>query len=489
MKSLRKSVFPSVFILLGVLLAIGIWASLSGFWSSSDDNVVSNASDAAPTDATADAVVELTPTKLAKANIQSSVVQRCSLQDRRTIPGRLQYNQTRHIELRAPTEGTLQSVLVKPGDAVEPGTPVVVFESPEIGKARSEILHLEAQLDLATRRWKWEEQIVSNTQALIEILTNDPELDELESAFKKRTLGQARQTLMAAYSEYRLANQLLAGTESLSESGVIPMKTIQERIAKQRAAEAAFRAATEQVLFDSRARSIEAEAGWKRAEREVAIGRQKLKTLLGYAEKSSLGDFSDPISRVELCSPIAGTVEQIRFAPNERVSQSDSLLVIADTKTLWVSAEIRDNDWAATRIAIGDEIEVQTPALSEESVRAKVVYIGREVSEQTHALPLVAEIANPNGKLRPGMFVRVNVPIGQPRERLAIRPAALMQHEGETFVFVEDGTGRFRRVDVATGMETPEWVEIREGLTGGEQVVDQGAFVLKSELLLEGEEE
>jgi hypothetical protein len=38
-------------------------------------------------------------------------------------------------------------------------------------------------------------------------------------------------------------------------------------------------------------------------------------------------------------------------------------------------------------------------------------------------------------------------------------------------------------------MATPEWVEIRNGLNGGEQVVDQGAFVLKSELLLKGEEE
>jgi cobalt-zinc-cadmium efflux system membrane fusion protein len=41
---------------------------------------------------------------------------------------------------------------------------------------------------------------------------------------------------------------------------------------------------------------------------------------------------------------------------------------------------------------------------------------------------------------------------------------------------------------VATGMVSPEWVEVKRGLNGGEQVVTQGAFVLKSELLLEREE-
>ena len=56
-------------------------------------------------------------------------------------------------------------------------------------------------------------------------------------------------------------------------------------------------------------------------------------------------------------------------------------------------------------------------------------------------------------------------------------------------MFVEDLPRTFRRVDISQGIETPEWVEITAGLDEGVPVVVQGTFQLKSELLLEHEEE
>ncbi len=63
-----------------------------------------------------------------------------------------------------------------------------------------------------------------------------------------------------------------------------------------------------------------------------------------------------------------------------------------------------------------------------------------------------------------------------------------MRHEGEAFVYVATDNGRFERVAITTGLETDDWIEIRTGLRGGEQVVAAGAFALKSEMLLEREE-
>jgi hypothetical protein len=72
---------------------------------------------------------------------------------------------------------------------------------------------------------------------------------------------------------------------------------------------------------------------------------------------------------------------------------------------------------------------------------------------------------------------------------LAVPVSAVMKHEGKSFVFVPDGSDRFRRVDVTTGIDSDDRIEVTSGLSVGQQVVSQGAFVLKSELLLEKESE
>ena len=87
------------------------------------------------------------------------------------------------------------------------------------------------------------------------------------------------------------------------------------------------------------------------------------------------------------------------------------------------------------------------------------------------------------------MFVRVTVPVGEPHQALSIKPESVLQHENEQFVFVDMRDGAFQRVDVQTGEATPDWVEVVSGISPGQLIVTGGAFLLKSELLLQGEGE
>jgi multidrug efflux pump subunit AcrA (membrane-fusion protein) len=83
------------------------------------------------------------------------------------------------------------------------------------------------------------------------------------------------------------------------------------------------------------------------------------------------------------------------------------------------------------------------------------------------------------------MFVWVDLPQGSVRDALAVPAAAIMRHDGEAFVFEPLTEGRYRRVAVTTGIDNDGLVEILSGLQEGEPIVVAGAFVLKSELLLE----
>jgi cobalt-zinc-cadmium efflux system membrane fusion protein len=132
---------------------------------------------------------------------------------------------------------------------------------------------------------------------------------------------------------------------------------------------------------------------------------------------------------------------------------------------------------------------VRIPALGGREWEAKVNYVGSMVDTESRAVPLIAELDNHDHEIKPGMFVWVALPVGESAELLTVPPGAIQTHEGRQFVFVEDSPRTFRRVDVTTGARTVDRVSIDRGLEPGQLVVTDGAFVLKSELLLEREEE
>jgi len=306
---------------------------------------------------------------------------------------------------------------------------------------------------------------------------------------------------------------------------------MQERQATARAAQAALESACEQAGLDVWKARSQAEAAANDARRRVEIARQHLASLLSDAaihtdadmpEAAQLGASDDDLqhlSRVAVRAPFGGTIERRTFSASERVHETDSMFVLADTSTLWITAEIRENDWPAVAVETGQSLTVTVPALGDAKLDARVEYIGREVSPDTNAIPIVAVIDNADGRLRPGLFVRVAVPVGVKADVLTVPTRSVLQHEDRSFVFVADGdasngsasngdtatgntaTGdassshtanghnQFRRVDVETGDDGEDRIEIVTGLKAGDRVVTNGAFILKSELLLEGEDE
>ena len=169
--------------------------------------------------------------------------------------------------------------------------------------------------------------------------------------------------------------------------------------------------------------------------------------------------------------------------------RGDSLIVLANTDSLYVAASIRESDWSAVSLDQGTVVSVLVPALGDRVFEARIRYFGREVQADTNSVPLVATIENSEGLLRPGMFVRVTIPIGKSRDVLSVKPESVVQHENQSFVFVDMHGGSFKRVDVSTGHASDDWIEVTKGLSPGQLVVTNGAFLLKSELLLQGEGE
>jgi cobalt-zinc-cadmium efflux system membrane fusion protein len=262
-------------------------------------------------------------------------------------------------------------------------------------------------------------------------------------------------------------------------------KLLEERQSRREVAAARFRGVCEETDFQSRKELARAQADLESASRSLDISRDRLQTLLG---PNATAPETDQASEFDLIAPISGRIEELETVTAIRFQAAEQMLVLADTRILWMAAQIHQNQWNALDLAAGQTLMVSIPALPSQKLPAVVKFVGGNVSAATLAVPLVAELNNTDGKLRPGMFVWVEVPMREPKRVLAIPVSAVQRQEDQAFAFIKEAERQFRRVSIAVGIETPEWVEVTSGLRAGDCVVEEGAFFLTSELLLEAEE-
>lgn len=479
-----------------ILVILVLIAGMGYYWKQNQTTSVTDQS--APPAETPAAVsteerpseVDLSEDKLKNMQLTVAPVKRQPLSQMRMVPGRLQYDDRKHVSIKAPADGVLVEVRVKTGDMVKSGQVLAVLNSPEIGTARADLLQRTAEYKLAKKQFEWKSEIQNNVKKLVDALLSKQPIEEIDKEFTNEKLGDYRSLLLPAYSRSLLAEMINQKSAPLAKSGAISLQALKKRETEMQDSRAALKSLCEQSIYDVRLERDREQARVNDAEHRMTISRQNLEALLGAAVDLNSKDLNaaEKLSRLEVIAPFSGTIEDRSFSQSERVNRSDVLFTLAQTDTLWVAADIRESDWAAISLNDSQDLKVRVNAYPGETFPARLYYLGRSVSPATNSVPLIAEIKNPDGKLRPGMFVQVLIP-GKQKENVITVPArSVLDDAHQEFVFVKTSDRSFRRVDIQSGLKTEDWVEVQNGLSEGEQVVEDGAFTLKSELLLEREE-
>jgi membrane fusion protein, copper/silver efflux system len=183
--------------------------------------------------------------------------------------------------------------------------------------------------------------------------------------------------------------------------------------------------------------------------------------------------------RLTLTSPIGGVVAELGAREGMTVMSGAPLFRINGLATVWVNAEVRENQ--ASEVRVGNLVEARTPALPGKVFKGKVSAILPEVNPATRTLKARVEVANPGGQLKPGMFATVNFTPAARKEALLVPTEAVIQTGKRTVVVVAQGDGKFAPVDVEIGTETGGQTEVRKGLEEGQKVVVSGQFLIDSE--------
>lgn len=226
---------------------------------------------------------------------------------------------------------------------------------------------------------------------------------------------------------------------------------------------------------------LEAEAEAREAAAHLAAAEETLH-LYGLAQDqvARLSHDDPKASLYAVRAPFAGKVVAKEVAVGELVEPERHLFTIADLSRIWVWIDVYERDLRQVRV--GRAVVVAVDAFPGETFLGELSYLGDEVAAETRSVRARVDLLNPDGRLRPGMFARVDLATRSGEDEAVLTvPEAAVQREGDgSVVFVAQGENRFERRSVTLGRRGRGWVEILSGLEPGEEVVTEGAFLIKS---------
>jgi Cu(I)/Ag(I) efflux system membrane fusion protein len=190
--------------------------------------------------------------------------------------------------------------------------------------------------------------------------------------------------------------------------------------------------------------------------------------------------------RITLASPIGGVVVELTAREGMTVMSGATLFRINGLSTVWANAEVPESQSALLRP--GAKVLARSPAAPGETFEGKVQAILPEVNAATRTLKARMELANPRGRLVPGMFVQMQFMDMRPQKSLLVPTEAVIQTGTRTVVMLAEDDGRFRPLEVEAGIESGGQTEIKRGLQAGQRVVVSSQFLIDSEASLRGVE-
>ncbi len=236
------------------------------------------------------------------------------------------------------------------------------------------------------------------------------------------------------------------------DADVLPGQDVDQARASHGVASGKLKSAEAQVKV--------AEAVVTGAEAEIAT----LNTMLAYA-------------RIE--APMAGIITQRFVDPGALIqsassSRTQAAPVVMIARVDRVRAIVDVPESSASYVQPGTTAVLQVDGAS---VSARVARTGGTLEPASRTLRVEIDVSNPSGRLRPGMTVRVSLELRKLPASVTVPIAAVRAQGSERLVFIVRD-GKAKQVKVKTGLESPDWIQIVDGLSGGEDVIVASAGLL-----------
>ena len=237
----------------------------------------------------------------------------------------------------------------------------------------------------------------------------------------------------------------------------------------------------EYALLGKSEREKESGAENAASRRLLAGAEQRLRYLdFPSSEMERLKREAEPREIVTIPSPVSGTVIEKPALQGMRFMPGETLYKIVDMSTVWLIAEVFEQDLAT--VAVGQPAKIVVKAYPDRSFAGRVAFIYPTVGEQTRTARVRIEIPNPGDLLKQEMYASVEItsPVGR-RDVLAVPDSAVIDNGARQVVLIDRGEGRFEPRPVLLGEKGDGYVEVRDGVAADERVVVGANFLIDAE--------
>ncbi len=358
-------------------------------------------------------------------------------------------------EIRARTSGYVKTVNVDIGDVVEAGATLVEIDVPELNK-QHEVL--EARII----RHRSEEK---RAEAGVELARANVQAAEAGAEQARSEMSSVEASLAAAESEFSRTQDLVQ-RQSL-ESRVLDevRKRRDSERARLDAVNSAIRSAQAEVtVANAKLTSAQADVEASKAETSVAERElEQLEVLIGYAT---------------IKAPFPGIITRRAVDPGDLVRESsevgagEPLFVISQVDKVRVQIPVPEVD--AALVNRGDTIELTLPSFAAEApMTVEVTRLAGSLDPNTRTMLVEAEVANPEGKLLPGMFGQATISLStKVAANMLPARAVRFSDKGEAYVYALSSDDTVSVIPVTTGLDNGAAIEVRSGVEPGQRVID-----------------
>lgn len=332
----------------------------------------------------------------------------------------------------------------------------VVDAQSKVASAKSQVGNAKSQLSLQRAN-------LENAQA---------KLTRAEGLFAKGYVSQqvvddARTSLEVQTRVVEVADGQVSSAESSLASAEALLATAknQEQIARRKA---------QSDITAAKARVVQAETSLKLAganRAQTPAFKENLAALRSsvQAAEAQLNQAKSRLADTVLRSPIDGTVTNRTADPGATSTPGSPILVVQSLNWLYVTSSLPLEE--SGRVKLGQEAMIVFDALPKQEFRGKVTHISPAADVQSRQFGIRVTVQNPGELIKPGMFGRVLIVIGQTDAKVVVPREAIKTTDGKSTVTVVDEKGVAKVLPVKTGATSGDTVEILSGIKPGDKVV------------------